>query len=220
MPSHAFPGFSDEAINFLNDLHANNEREWFKANKKTYDEEIKAPAEIFVEILLPELKKLTGLDYRSKIFRIHRDVRFSKDKTPYNTHLHIGFIAEGEALKLSPMWFFGLQRDNFALGAGTFDFGKDTLEIYRQKIVREGVGLTKLIEGLKGQNIRISNPQLKRVPKGYEAEAPHDEWLKHKSLHAWVDYEDTSPAASDDLVETCLIAYQKLLPLNQWLMEL
>ena len=85
-----FLGFPDTQA-FLRDLRANNDRDWFNAHKATYERVYKAPAEAFVAELRPRLEALAGVTLGGKVFRIHRDVRFSKDKSPYNTHLHIGF---------------------------------------------------------------------------------------------------------------------------------
>jgi len=87
-PFEAFPG---DALTFLQDLRANNERAWFNEHKKTYETAIKQPAEAFCRAMATALETLTDQPHGHKIFRIHRDVRFSKDKTPYNTHLHIAF---------------------------------------------------------------------------------------------------------------------------------
>ena len=86
-----FPG---EAVQFLQDLKNNNTRDWFTQNKSTYEQVIKQPAQAYCELMCAELTSLTSMPHQSKIFRVHRDVRFSKDKTPYNAHLHISFFPD------------------------------------------------------------------------------------------------------------------------------
>src|SRR5262245_19253422 len=91
-----FLGFPETQA-FLRDLAANNDRNWFQANKARYERAYKAPAEAFTAEIRPRIEALAGQPTGAKIFRIHRDVRFAKDKSPYNTHLHIGFMTEPAA---------------------------------------------------------------------------------------------------------------------------
>ena len=95
MPATGFSGFSDETLAFLNGLKANNSRDWFDANRKSYEAAVKAPSKAFSDIMAGELERLTGTAQKPKIFRINRDIRFSKDKTPYNTHIHISWMPVG-----------------------------------------------------------------------------------------------------------------------------
>ena len=81
-----FQGFPD-TMAFLADLAANNDRTWFAANKACYERDYRQPAEAFVAELRPRLEALVGGPVIAKVFRIHRDVRFAKDKTPYKAHL-------------------------------------------------------------------------------------------------------------------------------------
>lgn len=85
----AFEGFPGEAQTFLGELRDNNTREWFTAQRARHERLIKAPAEAFVAALAPRLASLAGKPVTGKIFRVHCDVRFSHDKSPYNAHLHV-----------------------------------------------------------------------------------------------------------------------------------
>ncbi len=86
--SDGFSELIDESNRFFLELKANNTREWFQDRKDFYTAEIKKPAELLADLLAEDLNRLTGVPHKPKLFRIHRDVRFSKDKTPYNAHLH------------------------------------------------------------------------------------------------------------------------------------
>jgi uncharacterized protein (TIGR02453 family) len=102
-----------------------------------------------------------------KVFRIHRDVRFSKDKTPYNTHLHMMWSRGGEAK--APAWFFGAAPDYLTFGMGVMGLEKDTLTRYRQMIDEDGDDLTDAL-GKAGRPRRASPVGLgprtaQRVPK-------------------------------------------------------
>jgi uncharacterized protein (TIGR02453 family) len=124
-----FPGFPPDAMDFLAALKANNDRTWFAANRATYERAIRGPTEAFVAVITPRLEALTATPVTAKVFRLHRDVRFSKDKSPYNAHLHIGFAA-GDRQSGSG-FYFGLEPDRLHLGAGAFEFGGRVLDSYR-----------------------------------------------------------------------------------------
>ncbi|MEQ9315363.1 MAG: DUF2461 family protein, partial [Henriciella sp.] len=85
---------STDLTRFLKTLAANNDRDWFNAHKAERDAAFTRPAAAFADAMAGEFKRLTGHDYSHKIFRLPRDVRFSKDKTPYNTHLRIAWAPD------------------------------------------------------------------------------------------------------------------------------
>ena len=87
--------FSPETLKFLRALKKNNTRDWFHENKAWYEAAWKTPANAFIEAMCFRLQAETDTEHSAKLFRIHRDIRFSKDKTPYNSHLHILFRREG-----------------------------------------------------------------------------------------------------------------------------
>lgn len=207
-----FPG---ETVSFLQALKANNNREWFMANKPVYENEVKKTAEFFCLLMTEKLEELTGKPQASKIYRIYRDVRFSKDKTPYNAHLHISFASEGAKM---PAFFFGLQPEQLTLGAGTFGFEGDRLDAYRQRILgKDGEKLATILKKLESSGFRISEPALKRVPRGFDANHPHADLLRHKGLAGWYDFPDTTPATTGDAPSRCLAVFKQLRPLFDWL---
>lgn len=212
MSTTAFSGFTGEAVTFLKNLKANNNRDWFLENKKTYEAEIKKPAALFSSVMAEQLHTLTGLPHKAKVFRINRDVRFSKDKTPYNSHLHISFTPES-GLSSPPAWMFGLSTEYFTLGCGVFEFDKTALETFRKQVAGDaGVELNVLIDRLGQEGIRFSEPALKRVPPGFPQDHPQAGLLRRKGLAAWLDYEGPAAATGPDIVETCLAGFRRLRP--------
>lgn len=212
-----FHGFSKDAITFLRDLRANNDRTWFNDHKKIYERAIKQPAQAFCAAMTAALEDLTARPHSHKIFRIHRDVRFSKDKTPYNTHLHIAFMPDGKKSS-APAWFFGFDPEGLTLGTGIFTFEKEALERYRQRVLgADGAILAGIIRDLKGQDARLGEPALKRVPSGYPADHASAELLRHKGFSAWIDHPDPMVATAPDLVTTCMGDFVLLEPLFDWL---
>ena len=176
--------FSTDSTAFLQDLAKNNDREWFAANKARYEQYLKKPAAAFAQEMAGKLEALTGTPHKPKVFRIYRDVRFSKDKTPYNTHLRISFAPEGEA-KTPPGWFFGIEQDHVVVGTGVFGYEKAELERFRDRIAgSDGAALEKILGKLKATGVRIGEPYLKRIPAGYDADHPRSDLLRHKGLTA------------------------------------
>lgn len=220
MSPSAFSGFTGEAVTFLKKLKANNNRDWFLENKKTYEAEIKKPAALFSTVIVEELETLTGHGHKAKVFRINRDVRFSKDKTPYNSHLHISFTPESR-LASPPAWMFGLSTEYFTLGCGVFEFDKTALGTYRKNVAGEAGGqLSRLMGKLGKDGIRFSDPALKRVPSGFPQDHPHAELLRRKGLASWLDFDSPAAAAGPDIVETCMSGFKRLQPVYDTLNRL
>ncbi len=212
-----FDCFAPEAIGFLRELKANNTKDWFAANKATYETHLKAPSKLFVEDMELALRDLTGQDHGSKIFRIHRDVRFSKDKTPYNAHLHIAFIPTGQAVQ-PPMWFFGLSPEKLSLGCGVFQYGKGALDTFRDAMAGPlGGELIEITLEMQKQGFRIGEPDLKRVPSGFDKDHPHQEALRRKGFSVWRDVESTTFAIQPKLTKRTTAAFAELMPVFQLL---
>ncbi len=214
-----FAGFSPAALGFLDDLKVNNTRDWFAANKTTYETEIKRPAASFCETMSGQLTKLTGRDHKAKVYRIHRDVRFSKDKTPYNAHLHISFEPESN-LQSPPMWFFGLGTEKLSLGCGVFGFDKAELDLFRSRVTAPTGGeIAETLGGLEKAGARMSEPQLKRVPHGYPKDHPRSDLLRHKGLASWLDHENRSWVTKPEMMSLCLKEFKKLYPIFDLLID-
>lgn len=213
---HGFSGFPQDAFRFLAGLKANNSREWFTENRQRYETSLRWPAEAFAAALCNGLEEMTGAAHRAKIFRIHRDVRFSKNKTPYNAHLHIGFMPEREASAVG--WYFGMYPKKVTLGAGVFALEKETLSRFRQRLDSEdGDELRAICETLLNAGFRLSEPELKRVPPPFPADHRNADNLRRKSLAAWRDFVDADWLTGPKAVSTCFETFRTLTPLNNWL---
>lgn len=192
--------FSPDTLKFLRALKKNNTRDWFNENKAWYEAAWKAPANAFIEAMCFRLQAETDTEHGAKLFRIHRDIRFSKDKTPYNSHLHILFRREGSKAGL----FFGLQTDRLVLGAGMMGFDKVQLNAYRDAVAGPaGETFEAEIEALLKQGGRMNAPDLARVPKPFEKEHERGELLRRKALTIWRDFDDPHAVESADILDTC-----------------
>lgn len=216
----AFDSFSPEAHGFLRDLKANNTKDWFAANKSRYEEYLIGPGRQFANAMAVALCNLTGHDHGSKIFRIHRDVRFSKDKTPYNAYLHMAFRPDGTA-DHPPTWFFGLSPDKLSLGCGVFQYEKEALAGFRSAMAGpRGAELIQLTADLRAAGIRIAEPDLKRVPPGFDKDQPHGEALRRKGFAAWIDAEEPGFSIEPNLVDRTIDMFRRLMPVYRLLFQI
>lgn len=189
--SDQFASLIPDARSFLSELNANNDRDWFSANKARYDSRLRAPALALLDVFAAELGAGTGV----KLFRPQRDIRFSKDKTPYHTHLHMLWTLPGE-YPPRPGFFFGIGLDQVSVGAGFMGFDKDTLEGWRRACAGEpGAALQNQLDKLAGRGFRISDPELKRVPAPYDKDHAQSELLRRKSMTVWRDLDDEMQSA-------------------------
>src|SRR5918996_3776624 len=132
--------FGPELFRFLRDLEANNDRTWFNANKDRYEREVRDPALDFVEDFAPRLAEISQhfvADPRpsgGSLFRIHRDTRFSKDKSPYKTHVGIHFRHERAKDVHAPGFYLHLEPRSVFVGAGIWHPNSPTLAKIRAAI--------------------------------------------------------------------------------------
>lgn len=212
-----FDCFSPEAVGFLQDLKANNTKDWFAANKAIYETHLKAPSKLFVDDMALALGDLTGQDHSSKIFRIYRDVRFSKDKTPYNAHLHFAFTPTGQIAQ-PPMWFFGLSPEKLSLGCGVFQYKKGSLDAFRDAMVGPlGAEVLQTTTEMRERGYRIGEPELKRVPSDFDKEHPHEEALRRKGFAVWMDIKPLAFVLEPNLTQRTSAELANLMPVFQLL---
>ncbi|MDC0736758.1 TIGR02453 family protein [Cognatishimia sp. SS12] len=212
----SFQSLVPDTRRFLSELAENNTRDWFLSQKPRYEAELKRPAEHLLAQVAADLEKLTGKPAKPKLFRANRDVRFSKDKPPYHTHLHMLWTTENEARQ--PMgWFFGIGLDHLSVGAGLMGFEKATLTHWRALIDGPlGSDLIAEAEMLRDQGFRVTEPELKRVPPPYAKDHPRSEYLRRKGLSAWRDHQ---PGAMKAPVKIVMADFAALLPLTQKLSQ-
>ncbi len=221
-----FFGFPKAGVQFLRDLENNNNKEWFQENKATFKESLEAPAKELVSAMTVKLKPLIGDPVGGKIFRIYRDVRFSKDKTPYNTVLKIALTNADKKEKTgcsSPMYFFGLTKSQLRLGTGVYEFhDSPSLDRYRKAVAdsRKGPALGKVLQSFQKKKLWINEPHFKRVPTGYEKEHPREQLLRHKGLYAFYEAPIPNAIYSERSIDFVLKKYKELSPLYNWLSSL
>ena len=162
------PSFSPELFAFLRELQDHNEREWFNANKARYEQDVKEPALAFIEDIgyrLPEIAPHLTADKRS-LFRIYRDTRFSKDKTPYKTHVGLYFRHARSADADTAGMFLHLEPGSVFMGAGIWRPGSPALKRIRDAIVARPSAWTDAVEAVQPTWEQVGGRQAQARPHG------------------------------------------------------
>ncbi|HMC71908.1 MAG TPA: DUF2461 domain-containing protein, partial [Mycobacteriales bacterium] len=199
-------GWPAEALEFYEGLLADNSKTYWTANKSTYDDLVRAP----MVALLAELEPEFG---PAKIYRPYRDVRFSKDKSPYKTQIAASFERGG---------YIRLSSEGLGAGSGMYMFSPEQVQRWREAVAddKSGKALVKVLDGLHKQDIGVSSHDtLARVPTGYAKDHARAELLRYKDLVAWRDWPvaawlGTAKAKTriEEFFRTCA-------PLNDWLQK-
>jgi uncharacterized protein (TIGR02453 family) len=209
-----FTGFSPEAIQFLVDLAANNERSWFQPRKGEYERLLKEPLEALCVALDGEFRS-RGLPLRAdpsrSPFRIYRDTRFSKDKSPYKTHVAASFGWAGDDDEPAGRshsenvhasgGYFHLQPGEIYVGGGVWHPDPSWLKAFRDRVVDDFEGFRDIVETPAFRDtfgsVSDDGESLKRVPSGYPPDNPAADLLRKKNVtfgRRLADDEALSPA--------------------------
>ena len=208
--------FGPELFEFLLDLRANNMREWFQENKGRYERHVKEPLLQFIEDFEPYLHSISEhfvADARANggsMFRIYRDVRFSKDKTPYKTQAAVHFRHEAGKSAHAPGFYLHLAPDEVFAGVGLWRPDSAALGRIRDRIVAGPAGWENVAGATEFvDEFDLGGDSLKRPPKGFDPEHPHIEDLKRKDhVAACMFDEDEATAAGfiDSFADACRTA--------------
>lgn len=217
VPTGEMTMFSQDTINFLTGLRANNSREWFDENRDTYNVAVRDAARDFGKTLSSLLEAEGHGPVTRKIFRINRDMRFSKDKTPYNAHVHMAFRL-AEAGPDGPAWMVGLQPGKLTFGAGIMQFAPRQLEAWRESVASPaGAMLQRDLDHLLKRGCSLSDPDLVRVPRPFEKDHPRSDLLRRKGLVVWWQTDDTQMAFGPQGPARCREKLQAFAPVMIWL---
>ncbi|MEZ4701471.1 MAG: DUF2461 domain-containing protein [Rhodothermales bacterium] len=181
-----FPGFRKEAFDFFRELARNNERDWFKARKTVYEDEVVWPLQCLVAEAGREAAsqgfRLTA-DPKKSIFRIYRDTRFSTNKDPYKTHAGAVLTRDG-TVKSSGGVYIHIEPDRPMMAAGFWHPENTVVRAWRDRMAQAPDTFLAMIDQLKAGDLELeSDEQLKRMPAGYEAYADDEiaPYLRFKS---------------------------------------
>jgi uncharacterized protein (TIGR02453 family) len=213
----SFAPFIPQARAFLAQLTQNNDRDWFTAHKAQYETELKTPALMFLDQIAHDLGKQTGDDIDTKLFRPYRDVRFSKDKTPYTTHLHMLWLRRTGGPQYIG-YFFGIAPDYVQAGAGLMKFEKPMILRWRAAVDGPvGDQIKTIVTDAVRAGAAMREPGLKRVPAPYPSDHRHGDLLRRQGIALW---KDLDPKDFDDPAKALHAAFDQIAPLTRVLRTL
>ncbi len=214
---------SKESIQFLDDLKANNNRDWFLANKKRYEIFKKDYHQLvsgFLDAMKPLDPSLELQEVKNCTFRINRDIRFSKDKSPYKDHLGI-WMSSGAKGANRAGYYIHISRNESFIAGGFYSPEADELKKVRKEIEFFHDDLEAILNNQKFKSVfgtldRNESNSLKTAPKGYEKDHPAIELLKLKSFTASQKF-DISEATKKDFIAKTTEKLIALKPLNEFI---
>lgn len=228
MPAH----FTPATFKFLRDLRRNNNREWFLKNKARYEDAVRQPCLRFIAELDAPLKKISAEYVASpkpvggSLFRIHRDTRFSKDKTPYKTHAGMSFYhqatratARSETMGRldAPVFYLGIEPGGSFIGAGLWHPQPDTVKRVRNYMVNNPASWKKATRSAAfAKAFSMDGESLSRPPQGYDPQHELIEDLKRRDFVCGAALTDAQLCAPDAM-KLVLKHYALAAPMMDWL---
>jgi uncharacterized protein (TIGR02453 family) len=214
-----FAGMPDEGLAFLEDLEERNTKAFFDANKQLFREQVQAPFDALLEAASARLRRgVPGLG-RPKVFRIYRDLRFSKDKTPYKTSMR-AFLAHPSLLEAG--YYVDVGPGGMYAGGGRYHWARPELERLRAAVADPDAGeeLARILRRATGRGMEAWLDPLQRMPKPYPADHPRAELLRARSLTLGRRRERGPWLLTGELLDRLVEDWRALVPLNRWLERL
>ncbi|MBS9461230.1 DUF2461 domain-containing protein [Flagellimonas sp. 389] len=208
---------------FFKELAKNNYKEWFHANKKRYENDVKMPFLNLLNAILPTLKQWESKideDSKKALFRINRDIRFSKDKSPYHTIMKAGFSSGGKKSEL-PGFYLGIDAENIHVGGGLFMIGTPELKKLRYKIAENPEVLLSIVQQPDfTQNFgKLKGDKAKRLDKELMVATEKTDLVLNKQFYAMSEFPLVPFYDSEILIEEILNHFKVIRPLNAYLNE-
>jgi uncharacterized protein (TIGR02453 family) len=202
----AFRGWSEECQRFFIGLELDNSKRYFEANRHTYEEAVKGPMVALMDSLAAEYGPV-------KIFRPNRDIRFSKDKSPYKTNI------AGTAGMGGRGGYLSLDARGLTVAAGRYQLTPPQLSKYRKKVAADSTGaaLAVIVAGLEKAGYGIGGEALKRVPAGLPQDHPRARLLRHKILYIYKNFGLKPWLGSNAARKHIVKVWSDAAPLNDWL---
>lgn len=222
-----FNGFKKEGIEFLEDLNANNNKVWFENNRYIWENTILEPNVAFVEemgetlqILVPTIKAIPKAS--ASLFKIYRDTRFSKDKTPLKDKIGIIFWqGNGHRMNSSSFYFF-YNRKEYYIASGMRSFKPPVLKAYREYIKDEkkALELLTILEKLKQKGYEVCEEKFKRIPKTIDKDYKYAKLGLYGTINAFKTFKHDDRFYSFDIVDYAFSIYTDMKDLQRWLYEM
>jgi len=222
-----FNGFKKEALEFLEEIKINNNKIWFEQNRQRWKEVILEPNIAYIEemgehliALVPNIKALPKVS--GSLFKIYRDVRFSKDKTPMKDKIGIIFW-QGQAHRMqSASYYIFYNTHEYFIATGIRSFKPPLLKAYRKYIQNKtnAMNLHNILEDIKKKGYQLPEPKYKRLPQGFKEENPYAYLSKYNAIFGFQTYELDNTFYSEEIIDKAFKIYQDMDDLRQWLYEL
>ncbi|WP_406689200.1 DUF2461 domain-containing protein [Saccharopolyspora sp. ID03-671] len=206
-----FEGFGDGAVEFFEGLQADNSKAYWADNRELYQEHVRAPMEALLAELEPEFGPGFG---KGKVFRPFRDVRFARDKSPYKTHCG-AVIEQGRG---GGAYYVQVGPEGMLVAGGCFHSESDQLARFRTAVDTEvhGERLRKLLDDLADQGWEITGTALQTRPRGFDADHPRLDLLRHKTLYAARSWEPDDALHERTCLQRVRESWEAVRELNQW----
>lgn len=223
----SFNGFKKEGIEFLKELKNNNSKEWFETNRHIWQKYILEPNIEYIEemgetllILSPSINakpKVSG-----SLFKIYRDIRFSKDKTPMKSKIGLLFWKGSSHRMQSSSFYMHYDKDSYFIATGIRGFKPPLLKAYREYIKNElnAKALDEILTELKSKGIDIVEPHYKKYPKGFDKESKYAYLSLYNSMYAYENHPLDETFFSLAIVDKNFEFYQTTQKLFDWIYEL
>jgi uncharacterized protein (TIGR02453 family) len=217
-----FTGFTQAGLNFLQDAWINNSKVWFDEHRAIYDNELIKPFRLLVEQLTPTMLKIDEwLETRpaigKTISRIHRDTRFSKDKSLYRSRLWLTFKRPNRDWKEAPAYFFEISPDSYRYGLGYYCASKQTMDIFREEILNDTNKFLDAIRCVKKPFELVGETYKRALIK--EQDEKIAAWYNRKNLAVMVTNNHIEDILNSDLPNKLAKGFKQLVPLYDYLMQ-
>jgi uncharacterized protein (TIGR02453 family) len=218
-----FAGMPDEGLAFLEDLEDRNTKEFFDANKAVFRERVQAPFAALVEAAAARLRRTVPDLGQPKVFRIYRDLRFSRDKTPYKTSMSASVpsrpAGEGGGPGVDTGFYVNVGPAGLYVASGLYHPGRPELERVRAAIADPGTGpeLEAILAKAAGKGLEPYLDPLQRMPKPFPADHPRAGLLKARSLVLNRQHERAPWLRTAELLDHLVADWKAMIPFNRWL---
>lgn len=214
---------TQQSLDFLKDLSKNNNRDWYHENKKRYEKELKKPFEKLVDSIISKVQKIdpeVDVPAKKSIFRIYRDTRFSKDKSPYKTHVSAVIAPGGTKNKEYPGFYMHVEPGMLMMGGGAYFLETASLYQVRQFISQNLERFNELVTDTNfvAKYEAIKGEQNKRLPKEFMEAAEQQPLLYNKQFYYMAEL-PPADVLRDDFIDYALEYYRAAKPVKDFLKE-
>ncbi len=218
----SFTAFPKASLDFLARIRRNNTKEWFEAHRDEYESLILEPSRLctvelgeHLQALVPTINAIPKVN--GSLFRIYRDVRFSKDKTPIKSRIGLIFWQGHGRRMQSSAFYLHFSPDELFVAVGIRGFSPQMLDCYREyiKVARHRETLHTILESMRSQGFSVPEPKYKRLPRSFDASLRDEVLTRYDSMYT---YSVLSPEMihAPELIATLYATYEAMLPLQQW----